>query len=157
MKTNFYLILTLISILLSSCSSDDDNTNNDSTNNGNEEIYIIEYVFEGSYSSTGLLTFSSFSDNTLVEEESYDNFSQDEFTINEEFTVSSSGTISSRITINDMNMAFRGYATMRIIDSNNEVVALVEDEYINTDLPQITSFLTLVYNSETGESNFEFN
>lgn len=152
MKKLNYLLILLAVISMSSCSSDDD-----SNNDNNNEAYSIEYIFEGSYGSTGLLTFSSFSDNALIEVENYENFPEDEFTISEEFIVNSSDIISARVTINDMNMVFRGNATMRIIDPNNEVVALIKEEYLNTDAPQITCFLTLSYNPETGESDLEFN
>ena len=55
MKTKFYLFLTLLTTVFISCSSDDDNSDN-----SNQEQFTLEYYFEGSYSSTGQLTFSSY-------------------------------------------------------------------------------------------------
>ena len=152
MKTKFYLFLTLLTTVFISCSSDDDNSDN-----SNQEQFTLEYYFEGSYSSTGQLTFSSYTNNNLVDEVDYEDFPQDEFTESTELTVNNSQMISARITLNDQNMSFRGDATIRIINSEGEVVAFVEDEYMNTDTPQITCVLTLEYNTETGESTWVLN
>ncbi len=151
MKRITYLLLIFLISVSFSCSNDDD----DNGEVDNLENYTIEYIFEGSYSATGYLTFSSFSGNNLVEEANYDNFPEDEFTQTDEVFVESANVITGQIKINDSNMSFRGNATINIINSNDEVVANIEGEYLNTDTPQVTSYIDLSYNTETGQINID--
>jgi hypothetical protein len=152
MKTFTKTLLAIFTtFILTNCSSDD--------NTEIQELpkFTVEYTFEGSYGSDAILTFSNFSNNNLLEEFNYEDLSEANFIVNKELIIDSTSIISGQIKIHDLDFGIRGNGTIKILNSNNVIVSIVEEQYLNTDTPSGTSYMTLNYNTVTGETTLEGN
>jgi uncharacterized protein YcfL len=148
MKTFFFKTLILCFLFIG-CSNDDD------SNQVEGQQFLIKYKFEGSYGADAELILTSKANNSVFDEQNYDDLMDTDYIIEHQFNVESSEIISGEIKIIDVNGGIRGNGTISIMNSESEVVATSERKYMNTDSPPVECNMILTYNISTGESNLE--
>lgn len=140
-------ITTILLLSLFSCSKDDEQDDSSTDNS-----FTINYSIDVSHAEDGTMTIKSINDDVTNTESSYSGLSDDETTIIYSVDVNADEIVGAKVEMYDETFGIRGYISIEVLDSNNEVVASIEAKYLNTDSPPISSSLTFTYNIDSGES-----